>query len=135
MSTWLKLLSMEIDGVEELIEPVEELKGDETVVGVIESEFLKKLWSLYKSLRKAAEIMAVEQKYLSPTDEGKGKVIELLTKARALELIFWIGAQDELGMWPRPQACSHCLCVGWKVVEFKQNDLPFPFRLFPGGLQ
>ena len=40
MSTWLKLLPLEIDGVEELIEPVEVLKGDDTVLGVICSEDL-----------------------------------------------------------------------------------------------
>ncbi|MDP2731048.1 MAG: hypothetical protein Q8O55_11295 [Dehalococcoidales bacterium] len=45
MSTWLKLLPLEIDEVEELIEPVEEVKGDTSVLGIIESEFLKKLWS------------------------------------------------------------------------------------------
>uniref|UniRef100_A0A6M3X547 Uncharacterized protein n=1 Tax=viral metagenome TaxID=1070528 RepID=A0A6M3X547_9ZZZZ len=128
MSTWLKLLPLEIDGVEELIEPVEVLKGDDTVLGVICSEDLKKIWSLYKSLRKEAELLAVEQKYTTPTDEEKGKVAELATKARALELIFWIGVQDELQMWARPQDFSHYICAGWKVAEFKRPEMPFfPF--------
>ncbi|MDP2731049.1 MAG: hypothetical protein Q8O55_11300 [Dehalococcoidales bacterium] len=77
--------------------------------------------------------MAGEQKYITASDEDKGKVSELATKARALELIFWIAVQDEFQLWRRPHGLSHYLCAGWKVVEFKQNDLPFPFQLFPGG--
>ena len=126
MSTWLKLLPLEISEVDELIEPIDEIKEGETVVGVVSDE-LKKLWTLCKAGRKSAEIFEVEQRYAPSPSQDRAKSTELLSKARAMEMIFWIGAFDELHMWGHPE--QYALRMGWKVVEFKMSDSPFKFFL------
>ena len=131
MNTWLKLLPLEIQEVDALIEPTDEIGEGEIVAGVVSDE-LKKLWSLCNSLKKSTELMSIELKYTKDTTEERARVAELMAKARALEMIFWIGALDELQLWGHPEQCG--LRVGWKVVEFKQPELPFPFKFFPGGL-
>ncbi len=126
MSIWLKFLPLEIQGVTDLVEPTDEIKNGERVVGVVSDE-LKQLWTLYNSVKKSGELMTIEMKYTKATDEEHGKISELMAKARALELIFWIGALDELQLWSHPEQTG--LRVGWQVVEFKHTDLLFPFRL------
>lgn len=131
MNTWLKLLPLEIQEVLDLIEPTEEVKKNETVIGIV-SDDLKKLWSLHRSAKKAAEIMQVEWKYAPASDEEHGRIVELTSKARVMELIFWIGVMEELQLWSHPEQCG--LRVGWQVVEFKKPDSPF-FDLLFGNQQ
>jgi len=129
MSTWLKFLPIEIKEVDTLIEPAEEVKEGDTVVGEL-SDDLKKLWTLSKAVKKAAELLAVEVRYTpSACPEEHGRVSEQATKARCLEMIFWISVLDELQMWGHPEA--YALRAGWKVVEFKQPETnPFKFLGF-----
>jgi len=128
MSTWLKLLPLELEGIDELIEPIDEVKEGETIVGVV-SDDLKKLWTLFRSIRKSADLLSIEVKYRQAGAEENGKISELLSKARALELIFWIGVFDELQLWGHPDQPG--LRIGWQVVEFKQSKTQFPFGFLP----
>ena len=132
MSTWLKLLPLDIQDVNVLIEPTDEIKEGETVAGVVSDE-LKKVWTLCRSLKKRAEILAVELKYIKASDPERARLGELMTKGRALELIFWIGVLDELQLWSHPE--QHGLRMGWQVVEFKQPEAPFPFNFLLGNQQ
>jgi hypothetical protein len=131
MSTWFKLLPLEIDEVTNLIEPTDEIKDGETVAGVI-SDDLKKIWTLSRTLKKSAELMEVESKYSKASPQDRGKIAESMSKARALECIFWIGVIDELHLWGHPEHTE--LRVGWQVVEFKPPELPMIFK-FPFGSQ
>lgn len=124
MSTWLKLLPLEIQGITDLIEPTEEIREGETVAGVV-SDDLKKIWTLYKSIKKSADLLEVELRYTKASAQEYGKIVELMTKAKALEIIFWIGAEDELQLWSRPGQTD--LRAGWRVVKFKQPESPFKF--------
>ena len=126
MSTWLKLLPLEIQDVKDLLEPTEEVKQGENVVGVVTSE-LRKIWTLSKSLGKSAELLEVEMKYAKASTQEHGKMVELRAKARGLETIFWIGVMDELQLWGHSESCA--LRVDWQVVEFKQPEFPFPFKI------
>ena len=130
MNTWFKLLPLEIQAVEELVEPTDEVKEGETIVGTVPDE-LKRLWSLHKSMKKAAEMMEIELRYTKGSAQDRGKVCELMGKAKALEIIFWTGVLDEWQLWGHPEQTA--LRVGWQVVEFKKPELPFPFKFFPGG--
>ena len=132
MITWLKLLPLEIQEVDVLIEPTDEVKEGETIVGTI-SDDLKKLWTLCRSMKKSAELLSIEVKYKQADAEATGKVSELLTKARALEMIFWIGIFDELQLWGHPEQPG--LRVGWQVVEFKRPEMILPFGFGIGGPQ
>jgi len=129
MSTWLKLLPLEIQSVDTLIEPTEEVKEGETVAGVV-SDGLKKLWTLSSAGKKAAALLEVELRYTpSAGPEERGRMTEQASKANAMEMIFWIGAMDELQLWGHPEACA--LRVGWQVVEFKRPETnPFKFLGF-----
>lgn len=130
MSTWLRLLPLEIADVQDLIEPIGPIKEGETIVGVV-SDNLRKVWTLYNSLKKSAELLTVELRYAPASTEGRGRASELTAKARALELLFWIGVIDELEIWGHPEQCG--LRVGWQVVEFKQQVMQFPFGFLPGS--
>jgi len=132
MSTWFKLLPLDIEDVDELIEPIDEIKEGETVVGAV-SDDLKKLWTLCKAGRKAAELLEVELRYTPAPAQERARVAELISKARVMEMLFWIGVIDELQLWGHPEQCG--LRVDWQVVEFKAPEMPFPFKFFPGGQQ
>ena len=121
MSTWLKLLPLELKEVKHLTEPVEEVKEGETVVGTI-SEDLKKLYTFFKTLEKEANLMEVELKYIKATPEQFGKLAEKKNKAGILRGIFTIGIYDELGLWSHPEPAD--IRSGWRVVEYKHQSFP-----------
>lgn len=132
MNTWLKLLprELELQELSELIEPTDEIKEGEKVIGTVSDE-LKKLHTLWKAMKKSADLLTVELEYKKAADQERGKVFELQYKARALEILFWVGVHDELGLWSHPESCG--IRVGWQVVEFKRPEMPFPFKfLLPG---
>lgn len=132
MSDWLKFLPIAIQDIEELTEPTDEVKEGETIVGVV-SDGLKKMWTLCLSLKKAGELLSIESKYTKSSAEELGKIAELISKSRCLEMIFWVGAHDELHLWDSFDNCA--LRVGWQVVTFKKPDMPFPFRFLRGSEQ
>ena len=133
MSTWFKLLPLDLQDVKELVEPIDEIKEGETVVGTV-SEDLKKLWTLSRAGKKAAELLAVELSYTPPgATPERAKASEQVSKARIMEMLFWIGVMDELQLWGHPEQCG--LRVGWQVVEFKPAPASCPFGFFPGSQQ
>ena len=125
MSTWFKLLPFELTEVTAFMEPIEEVKPGETPVGTV-SDDLKKLYTLWRNLKKEADLLAVEFEYRKFTDEERGKISELKSKARALEMIFWIGTYDELHLWSHT-AFQPDIRIGWQVVEIKPPEIPFRF--------
>lgn len=127
MSTWFKLLPLEIQEVDDLLEPTGQIKEGETIIGVVSDE-LKKLWTLSNAAKKTAELLQVELKYTQASGEERAKISELLAKSRAMEMIFWVGAMDELQLWGHADQCT--MRVGWQVVEFKQPECRFPFQIF-----
>ena len=120
--TFLRMLPLELSEVAELMEPTVEIKEGETVAGEVSAES-KKLWTLFTALKKAAEQMALESKYTKTSDEYRASITEKTAKAKALEVLFWIGVIDELELWGHPDQCA--LRVGWQVVEFKASASPF----------
>lgn len=125
MSTWLKLLPLELKEVSDFLEPTEEIKAGEEIVGVVSDE-LRKLYTLWKTLRKSADLLIVELEYKKVTDEERGKIAELKSKARALELLFWVGVADELRLWDHVGSVPG-MRTGWRVVECKLPESPFGF--------
>jgi len=125
MSTWVKLLPLELQEVNELMEPTEEIKDGEKIAGVISDE-LKKLYTLWKASKKSVELLIVELEYKKATEQERGKIAELKTKARALEMIFWVGVCDELGLWNNVEMIPS-IRAGWRVIELKQPESPFRF--------
>ena len=121
MSTWLKMLPLELSEVTHLTEPVEEVKEGETIIGTI-SEDLKKLYTFFKAIEKEANLLEVELRYTKATPEQFGKLAEKKNKAKILQGIFIIGIYDELGLWSHPELAD--VRSGWRVVEYKPQSLP-----------
>jgi len=84
MYTWFKLLPLEIQEVDQLVEPQEEIKEGETIAGTI-SEILRKMYSLWKSTDQAAELLAVELKYKKAS--GEDGISALPIKQQGLGLL------------------------------------------------
>ena len=127
MSTWLGLLPLELEDVKEVVEPPQEVKDGETLAGEV-SDYLRKLYTLSRAMKKQADLLQIEAKYTNPTPEERGKIIELMTKASVLDSIFLIGIHDELGIWGHEGQCA--VRSGWQVVFTKAPEFPFPFNMF-----
>lgn len=129
MTAWLTFLPIEINDVEELKEPKQEIQKGETVVGEVPPGDLRKLWSLYKTASRHTELLRVEQKF-EPTDERKGQILELHYKTSAMQVIFWIGIHDVLELWANSGQLD--LRAGWQVVTIVPRPHHSPFS-FLGG--
>jgi len=53
------------------------------------------------------------------------KALNEVQNAWVLEMLFWIGVHDDLGIWSHLETAG--VRVGWRVVEFKRLDSPFKF--------
>lgn len=124
---WLKLLPLEIDSVKDLIYPREAVRQGENIRGKL-PEDLKKLYSLWQSIARDKEEVAVQQKY-AKTDEEEHelglKLEELGARARTLAMIFWLSVADELGLWGIEEQ-GLGLRKDFEVVTFVRPQLP-PF--------
>lgn len=133
MSTWLKLLPIELDSVQNIIEPDYPIEKDDRIVGQM-PESTKKLFTLGRLLEKDALQSAVNSHYC--TDKGQkleldAKANEYKDKSQVVKLLMWIGIRDELGLWGE----NIGIRTGFKVVitPGHEDDVP-PFlrRLFGG---
>lgn len=130
MTAWLEFLPIEIEDVEELKEPKQEIQKGETVVGEVPPGDLRKLWSLHKATSRQVELLRVEQKF-EPTDERKEQILELHYKSSGMQLIFWIGIHDILKLWASSGQLD--LRAGWQVVTVVPRPQLFPFSFLGGG--
>lgn len=97
MSTWLKLLPLELQEIQDYAEPKQELSPNDDYVGEMSID-LKKLFTLLRSSQKALAAAIVEAQF---GDVQAGKVRELRQKAKAIEDIFWISVKDEHSLWEK----------------------------------
>lgn len=131
MYTWFKLLPLEIQEVDQLVEPQDEIKEGETPAGTI-SEILRKMYSLWKSTDQASELLAVELKYRKASDEDWGRLAQLKAKSHILSVLFWICVMDELNLWSHREQCA--IREGWQIVEYQAGP-PDIFRHLFGGMR
>ena len=103
MSTFLKLLPLELSGVKEseFIEPDHPLEKSDQVVGDM-SDTAKRLFTLGRLMEKDASQFRLDAHYCN--DEAKkselaAKSDELAAKATFVRDLMWIGIRDELGLW------------------------------------
>ena len=123
MSTWLKLLPLELTEITDLMEPTDEVQPGDTPVGIVSDE-LKKMYTLYREMKKSADLLVVEVEYRKATEEERGKISELVNKSKTLEMLFWVGISDDFHLWSHT-GLMPAIRVGWQVVEFKPTGLPF----------
>lgn len=135
MSTWLKLLPMELDSIQNIIEPDHPIEKNDNVVGQM-SETAKKLFTLGRLLEKDASQNALDSHYCTDKAqklEREAKAGEYAAKAQAVKLLMWIGIRDELRLWGEDVGVRSGFVV--VVTKADNNDIP-PFlkRLFGGEL-
>lgn len=124
MSTWLKLLPLELAGIskDDIIEPEYELEKDDQVVGDM-SHISRQLFTLAKLLEKDARQCDLDSNYCADKAkklELEAKTVEFLAKSQAIKEIMWIGLRDEFGIWGK----NIGIRTGSKVVimEGDAND-------------
>lgn len=128
MSSWIKLLPLELSQIEEdeIIEPETEVKRSaERVVGEMSID-LKRIYTRWRILFESADRAILEAKYSRKKEQQKeliARALELHEKAEAMEKIFWISIKDEFGLWGLIDNDENSVGVrkGFKVVSFKQD--------------
>jgi len=136
MSTFLKLLPLELDGIAEndIIEPARELEKGDREVGIM-SDTVKRLFTLGRLLERDSIQSILDGKYCADKAkklELEAKASELEAKSHAINELMWISIRDEFSLWSEGTGVRQ----GFKVVviEEEENDLP-PFlkRFLIGG--
>lgn len=122
MSTWLKLLPMELDGINEseIIEPDHPMEKSAAPVGEM-SSLSKRLYTLGRLLEKDANQYNLDASFCTDKVEKpklKAKSYELMTKAGVLKSLMWISIKDELGLWNDHVAVRE----GFKVVKLSADE-------------
>lgn len=138
-ATFVRNLTMDMAMQEDLVEPMAEATKDDTFVGDMTDD-LKRLWSMKVGYSRSADEIELKLKYLPephPIDE-LAKIAELRQKAKALDILFWIGVQDTFHLWGTAEgvACRK----GWTIATVPAPKMPsisfmFPFGKFFGGDQ
>jgi hypothetical protein len=129
MSTFLKLLPMELSVITKFSEPTREVKSTDTVIGTIENDH-KALYTLWLQTKKAGELKTIEANYETDPEEKErlnGKAYELGAKAQALYELLWIAINDHFEVWPRMHLRIR---KGWQLVQTpppKQRGHSWPF--------
>ena len=130
MSTFIKLLPLELAEIKEFQEPTADIEDGDHVVGDM-SEDLKKLWTLWKQSAYRASELKLQLRY-GQQNVTKAQTTEAETKAEVLNIIFWIAIHDEFSLWDKE---STGVRKGYKVVwsdEAHPGLPPFLRRIIEG---
>lgn len=126
MSTFLKLLPLELSGIDEsdLIEPGFKPEKNDNVVGEM-PDMCRRLFTLGLGLEKTARQYLLDAQYC--TDKAVksqllAKANESAKKAQVLMLLMWIGIRDELELWGENIGMRE----GFKVVTRPDMDDDVP---------
>jgi len=137
MSTWIRLLPLELDSMDEaeLIEPDNEVKDGEVVVGEM-SSVCKRLFVLANLYQKQSEQFNLDSRYCTGDEKTQleAKANEFGAKTSLLRTALWISIRDELELWNDQIGVR----VGFKVVSRSEDDAPpdisdFFRHMFGGG--
>ncbi len=132
MSTWLKLLPIELAGIndDEIVEPPYGIETGDIVVGDMPA-MSKQLYGLGMALERDASQFALDARYCAEPEKKEAlgvKAGELMTKSKTLKDMMWISLKDEFGLWDK----SIAVRKGFKVVITEDDDVPPIIRLFRG---
>lgn len=120
MSTWIKLLPLEINEIkpDDYIEPAFPLEKRDHEVGAMTDE-LKKLYTLWRLVEKEAAQTYIEFKYSKTHDDSiLMKSVELRDKSEILKELFWVSLKDEFKLWAKDVGVRK----GYIVVWFENEE-------------
>ena len=124
MSTWLKILPLELSQVTEFVVPTDEVGEGDVVLGDANLD-MKKLYTLAQEVRILSEQAKVDRlraRSEQETKEFEGKILEYAYKSRVLFELFYIAVADEYKTWGN--SYSYTLKKGFTVVA--RRDMPGP---------
>ena len=129
MSTWLKLLPLELSGMDkvEIIEPEYPVGKNDHLVGEM-SDMTRRLFTLGRLLEKDANQSKLDAQYCpdkARKAELQSRANEFMVKSNIIKELMWVGIKDEFGLWN----ISIGVRAGFKVVTMpdSQNDDIPPF--------
>ena len=122
MSTWLKLLPMELEGVspDDFVEPPHTGYKTDKVVGTM-SDICKRLYTLHCQLERIAGQSSLDANYCNDKMEKKrleAKACECVEKAGTMMAIMWIAIRDEFEIWNRYIGIR----IAYKVVTCPEHE-------------
>ena len=137
MSSWFKLLPMELSTIDEsdFVEPAYEQEAKDSPVGEM-SDITRRLFTLSLFLEKNARQAGLDARYCADKTERlelRAKSQECMEKAKLIADLMWISIKDEFGLWGKPVGVR----AGYKVVIMPEPEDGMPpfFRGFFGGSQ
>ncbi len=132
ISTFLKLLPLEIEETTDYTDPGYELEPEDHVVGVM-SDYLKKLYTVMVAKDGTMKALLAKIEFLDTEEELKETITrlnEMKSKRSAIADVFWICLKDEFSLWGKNDVGVR---TGFEVVW---TDSPMRRMLggFFGGL-
>lgn len=134
MSTWLKLLQLELDSINEsdIIEPNHPVGDDDRVVGDM-SDIDKRLFTLGNLMERDAKQSHLDATYCN--DSAKkveliAKANEFIAKSSIIHDMMWVNIKEELGLWT---GAAIGVRAGSKVVVRPPDEIPPIIRGFLEG--
>jgi hypothetical protein len=121
MSTWVKLLPIELDNIKasDIIEPNFKAEKGDRIVGTM-SDATKRLFTLCCWLEKEADQAILDRKYCTKSDEERLdiKINQCKVRASFIRTAMWISIKDELGLWNS----NIGIRSGFKVVTMEDSE-------------
>jgi hypothetical protein len=129
-STWFKLLNMELDSIDNIIPPSDELNEGERYIGDM-SELDKKLFTLATMLEREANQNLLDSRYSAEKSQKvilSAKATECMIKSNTVGHILDVSIREELKEWSAHQIR---LSPDFKVyaVDKPQNNFMRMFEL------
>jgi hypothetical protein len=121
MTTWLRLIPIELQDVTTCVEIKGKAPEGSTAVGDLPMELLK-LYTLWMNMAKHYDQTALDLKWDSENEELKAKQDEYQDKANALYLLLFISVKDHFGLWGKRIG----FVEGNKVVILPPREYPEP---------
>jgi len=132
MSTFLKLLPLELNELTEFMEPPAEVAPNDRLVGDM-SDTDKRLWTLGKAMEKDCNQYQLDAKY-APNKEQRNELMakahELGAKSNILISLLWTSIRDEFGLWSEPNVGVR---ADFKVVIAPEDIPPLIKGIMFGG--
>uniref|UniRef100_A0A6M3JEH3 Uncharacterized protein n=1 Tax=viral metagenome TaxID=1070528 RepID=A0A6M3JEH3_9ZZZZ len=122
MSTWLKLLTMELDSIAkaDFMEPPEALSPNDNVIGDMDDSD-KRLFTLSRLLIRDAQQNKLDSNFCPDKgrrEELENKAMNYGAKAQVVKELLWIGLRDRFGLWNGTIGIR----AGFKVVTIHNDN-------------
>jgi len=130
MSTWFKLLPLDLGEITDYLEPDNEVSPNENLVGEMDDD-QKKLYTKWTSLKAEAIHCRADviTKRGDPLEQAKAQALELQTKTDLIKELFWISIRDGFQLWGKDAIGVR---KGFIIVWYESSGHP-PFgELFRG---